>query len=510
MEVMMKDHILIGCDIGTSGTKAVAVDRKGKLLAQSYKSYGIWQLKTKWAEQDISVWLDAAMETIREVVTQVRESDISSICISALYGGTGVLCDADMNAIRPALIWMDRRAEKEALDLKRSIGEDKMIEISGNGIDSYYGYVKLKWIQNHEPEIWKQIKYIIPVHSYIVYKMTGIRSIDYSSAGNLGGIYNYIRHCWDEDMCRELGIEIQSLPDKFVKPSDIIGTIQPEYQKRLGLHHDVNLCAGTVDCIAAMLSASVTDIGDSAAVLGTSLNWGFLHDKLPDNANLVSMPYCTEPEKISYTYGGASTAGALPRWFANNFMEGEEQSAYKKLEQDIYEHNIGAGSDGLVILPYFMGERTPIWDENAKGVIYGLTLSHTKAHIYRAILESVAYSLRDIMNSMIVGDTVIDKIILVGGGTKSKLWKHIFADVTGFPVYTPVKEVEAPLGDAFLAGIGMGLFHEYSEIKEWITFHKPVLPNKENHIKYSKYFRIYKELYGNLKVTMKKTVDLLD
>lgn len=258
-----------------------------------------------------------------------------------------------------------------------------------------------------------------------------------------------------------------------------------------------------------MLSAGIVHAGDNAAILGTSLNWGYIHKNRPNNPNLISMPYCIQPSNYSYTYGGTSTAGALPRWFVQNFIGSDDANSYNTLEEMILAQNIGPGANGLIILPYFMGERTPIWDEKATGVFFGLTLSHTKAHIYRALLESVAYSLRHVMESMTDTDILLEKIVLVGGGAKSIIWKQIFADVTGLPIVTPVQEIEAPLGDAFMAAIGSGQIHEYSNIESWIQMNPAVFPNQKNHEQYEKYFNLYKELYPNLKMSMSKRIDML-
>lgn len=521
----MSTPIFIGCDIGTSGTKAVAVDVKGNILSQASVTYDVLKPQDNWAEQEPEVWLDAATSTIRQVVTKLPAGTApASICISALYGGTGVMCDAQMNSIRPVIIWMDRRAKAEGDMVRETIGEERILEATGNGIDSYFGYTKLLWVKAHEPENWAKIRHIVPIHSYIIYKMTGTLCVDYCSAGNVGGIYDYRTHGWSEEMCRELNIPYGALPQDFRHPQDIIGTLNEEYQKRLGLDCPVPLCTGTVDCIASMLSASIVRPGDNAAVLGTSLNWGYIHDKRPDNANLVSMPYCIDPTRLSYTYGGASTAGALPRWFALNFCGDDSGDTYDNLEQMIAENHVGPGSGGLIALPYFMGERTPIWDEKASGVLFGLTLAHTKAHIYRAVLESVAYSLLHIMESMTGADAAgsgtdgsgpaesgmaIEKIILVGGGARSAVWKQIFADVTGLPVLTPVQEIEAPLGDAFLAAMGAGYIKDPDVIDSWIAMNPPVLPDKKNHELYQEYFSLYKGLYPALKDTMEKRAKLL-
>ncbi len=496
----MKD-ILIGCDIGTSGTKAVAVTADGKSLASTHTGYGIITPHPQWAEQWPEVWLDAVVKTIGELVTQIDPARIAGICISALYGGTGVMCDEEMNPLRPVIIWMDRRADEESRYVEKSIGLKEIFAVSANGIDSYFGYTKLLWVKNNEPEIFEKIKWIVPVHSYIVYRMTGKLTVDYCSAGNVGGIYDYKNHCWSKEAAEKLSIKYEALPDTFGAPTDIAGTLNNEFSSKLGISSDVPVCFGTVDCVASMLSAGIVEAGDNAAVLGTSLNWGYIRNDLPDDPNLISMPYCIDPKKKSYTYGGASTAGALPRWFMQNFMPEETAEAYKTLE-DYVEKNIKPGSDGLIVLPYFMGERSPIWDENASGLILGLSLMHTKEHIYRAILESTAYSLRDIIESILERKT-LTKLILVGGGSKSSLWKQIFADVTGLPVYTPVNPVEAPLGDAFMAGMATGLVRDVKEIERWVEFNPAVEPIKEHFEKYNRLFAVYRKLYPALKENMK-------
>lgn len=162
-----------------------------------------------------------------------------------------------------------------------------------------------------------------------------------------------------------------------------------------------------------------------------------------------------------------------------------------------------------MVLPYFMGERTPIWDQNATGVFFGLTLGHRRSHIYHAILESVAYSLRDIMESMQLGDRGPDRIVLVGGGSRSLIWKQVFADVTGLPVYTPVNPVEAPLGDAFMAAYADGAYDSFKEIGSWIEFNEPAVPDEQAHESYNAWFGMYKELYANLQKTMSERAGLL-
>lgn len=498
----MKKDILIGCDIGTSGTKAVAMTADGRILASAHAGYGIITPHPQWAEQWPMVWLDAAVKTISEVTAQVKAENIAGIFISALYGGTGVMCDEDMIPVRPTIIWLDRRADEESRFIEKVIGEKAIFDVSANGIDSYFGYTKLLWVKNHEPKLFEKIKVVLPVHSYVVYRLTGNITVDYCSAGNVGGIFDYDKHCWSTEMAKQLSINPKILPDNFGEPTDIAGTLTSEYSEKLGIPSDVPVCFGTVDCVASMLSAGIVNDGDNAAVLGTSLNWGYIRSDRPNDPKLISMPYCISPKRKNYTYGGASTAGALPRWFMQTFLNDESPEAYRKIE-DAIEKNVPAGAEGLMVLPYFMGERTPVWDENASGLIIGLSLMHTKEHIYRAVLESTAFSLCDIMASMTNTDK-LNRLILVGGGSKSSLWKKIFADVTGLPVYTPVNSVEAPLGDAFMAGLATGIVQDSDEIEKWVSYNPPVLPNDENHKKYTELFKVYKSLYPALKDPMRE------
>ncbi|MEG1584728.1 MAG: FGGY family carbohydrate kinase, partial [Anaerovorax sp.] len=270
-------NLVIGCDVGTSGTKAVAMTAEGMVLASSLRNYGLITLKNNWAEQWPQIWLDAAVATIAEVALQVDVSKVACVCISALYGGTGAMLNAQMHPVRPAIIWMDRRAEAESKQVAAAIGEKEIFEISGNGIDSYFGYVKLLWVKNHEPELWKQIRHIVPIHSYIVYEMTGSLTADHCSAGNLGGLYDMNARNWSEKMCASLKIPYEILPPNLKNPADLAGKLNAIYAEKLGLLEGTPFAVGTVDCIASMLSAGVVSQGDNAAVLGTSLNWGYVH-----------------------------------------------------------------------------------------------------------------------------------------------------------------------------------------------------------------------------------------
>lgn len=496
---MTKD-ILIGCDVGTSGTKAVAVTPDGRVLASAHRAHGILAPHPNWGEQWPQVWLDALTQTVAEVAAQVDPARVAGLCVSALYGGTGVMLDAAMQPVRPAIIWIDRRATQESEFVREHIGAEKLFATTANGIDSYFGYIKLLWVKRHEPELYARIKTILPIHSYLVYRLTGETKVDLSAAGNLGGLYDFDRRGWSREMADLLGLDLAHQPSTLCASTDIAGGLTAEFAASLGLAQGTPVLCGTVDCLAAMLSIGCVGEGDNAAILGTSLNWGYLTGKRPSDPNLVSMPYCLSPEKLTYVYGGASTAGALPRWFMQNFVGSETQADYARMEAEAV--NIPAGAEGLLLLPYFMGERTPIWDESASGLFMGLSLTHTRGHLYRAILESSAFALRDIIAS-IAGEMKVGRVYLTGGGAKSPLWRRIFADVTGLTVVSPTNPLEAPMGDAFMAGLATGLIDRPERIASWTELGTPDLPNAQNHERYTRLFEVYRSVYQHAKGDMK-------
>lgn len=503
---------LIGTDIGTSGTKSIIMDIDGKLISQDLQEYGVLTPIPLWAEQWPQVWVDAVKLSIKNAKEKgkIDSRDIKGICISGLYGGSGIPLDENMEPVRPCLIWMDRRAQKEQEWVEENIGYERIERITHNGTDPYYGYTKILWIKNNEPDNWAKTKLFLPPNSYAIYKLTGEIAIDYSSAGNIGGIFDMEKRTWSDEMLDAMGIPKTLMPNKIVESSSIVGTLTNEAAEEMGLLPGTPVCAGGVDCGVASLGLGVFEPGSYAVTIGTSMCAALIHEKPIEGKGLIKWPYVKDAKKLSYSFGGSSTAGALIKWFRDNFAELEKQneekggdSAYYALDKQA--ERIAPGSDGIVILPYFMGERNPLWDVDAKGTIFGLSLAHTKAHIYRAFLEAIAYSLRHSMEC--TGENLGDTILLAGGVTKSKIWVQIFADVTGYAIVCPQNDVEANLGDVMLAGIGTNLL-TYDDLKKWQTLGERTLPNKEAHEKYNRYYELYHSIYRNLKSDMKKLSEL--
>ena len=505
-------NYLLGTDIGTSGTKTILMDVEGNLISQDLQEYDVLTPKPLWAEQWPDVWLQATKTSIRNTVEKsgISAEDIRGIAISGLYGGSGIPLDENMDPVRPCMIWMDRRAEEETKWVLEQIGEEKLLEITHNGADPYYGYTKILWMRNHEPENWKKTKLFLPPNDYVIYKLTGEIAIDYSSAGNIGGIFDMNERTWSKELMDAMGIPQSMMPQNIVESTDIVGGLTADIAAELGLSKGMPVIASGIDAGAANIGLGVLESGVYAAAIGTSMCAALISDKPVKGEGLIVWPYLYDAKKLSYYFTGGNTAGAIIKWFRQTMCEFEletekngGENAYDVLNKQA--ESIPVGSEGLIVLPYFMGERSPVWDSDAKGTIIGLSLAHTKAHIYRAFLEAVAYSLRDAMEA--TGENLGEQILIAGGVTKSKLWRQIFADVTGYPVVCPVHDAEANMGDVMLAGIGTNLL-TYEDVKKWQVLDEKIMPNQENHQKYTAYYNVYKSVYKNLKQDMKTLTDL--
>jgi len=502
---------VIGVDIGTQSTKALLMSTEGAIISQASVAYKIEQPRPLWAQQWPEVWLAAVYESVASAVSRssVPVSEIKAICVSSLYGGSGIAVDENIRALHPCLIWMDRRAQAEVEWVRQNINEQQLKQISGNGIDSYYGFTKILWLKRHKPEVWARTRYLLPPNSYVQYHLTGALSVDHSSAGNIGGVYDIKARTWSVPMLEALGIDVKFMPQRLVESSDIVGHLLPEAATKLGLATGTPVVAGGVDAAMATLAAGVVQPGNHVAMMGTSMCWGFINQNTDADFGLISMPSVHNPAGDLYIFGGAIAAGASVSWFRDQFCAQEKQAAALLPNVDVHDlmelEAIGtpAGSNGLIFLPYLMGERSPVWDAQASGSYVGLSLFHTKAHMYRAVLEGLAFALRHNMECGQRGSGRLDpELIVVGGASGSDLWMQIIADVTGYPVITIEEEVEAPLGGAMLAALAIGAIDTLAQVRDWRTLRPRAQPNPENKRMYDLMFEQYCNIYLALKPSM--------
>ncbi len=508
----MNARFLVGVDVGTTGAKAIVVEEGGRVVAERSSSYPVHTPRPLWAEQWPQVWYDGMGRAVHDVVQAVAidVGEIAALTVSSLYGGSGIPVDDEIEPVGPALIWMDRRSRKQTDRIRRDVDMERLLAITGNGVDSYYGFTKILWVQEEVPEVWARTRWLLPPNAWLVHRLTGELAVDHSAAGNIGGVYDLREHHWSEEACAMLGIDVGKFPERLVASHDVVGVLHAEGAEHTGLRAGTPVVAGGVDAAVATLSAGVLAERQHVAMLGTSMCWGFIHDEAPREPGLVSMPYVLDPLHRTYTFGGAATAGAVPSWFVDRFAGTERAveawagdvgapSAYAQL--DARAQDLPPGSDGVFVLPYFMGERSPIWDPDARGTITGLTLFHERQHVYRAVLEGVAYALRhNVEAGVAAGYAIEDALRVVGGATNSALWMQILADVTGRRV-TPSSGGEAAFGDAMLGAVAVGLAHP-EELGSWVTtadLQRTVEPNAAAVAAYDALYPHYVGLYEDLR-----------
>ncbi len=485
---------VIGVDIGTQSTKAVLVGPGGAILAQASHGYAPDTPRPNWAEQWPDVWLHAVERCIAEIA-RTPGVDVKAMCVSSLYGGSGIPVDEAMQPLHPCLIWMDRRAEAQVAWVQSHLDLHRLGAVTGNGVDSYYGYTKMMWLRDERPEVWAR---------------TGQVAVDHSSAGNIGGVYDMAARGWSREMLDALGIPARMMPERLVASSDVVGGLLPEAAARLGLLAGTPVVAGGVDAAVATFAAGVVSPGHHVAMLGTSMCWGYIAPATDAAHGLISMPYVVGTDKDLYVFGGAGTAGAAVTWFREQFCQAEAAQARDtgRDPHEILEEGAAAvapGADGVLFLPYLMGERSPVWDARASGAFIGLNLFHTRAHLYRAVLEGVTLALRHNMEAGARSAASLDgRLVVVGGAARSDLWMQVIADATGYPVWTIAEEVEAALGAARLAAMSAGLVGS----GDWVTLVERALPDPARKRRYDALFAAYVALYPALKDTMHALADL--
>ncbi|GLB46189.1 hypothetical protein WR164_01680 [Philodulcilactobacillus myokoensis] len=497
---------LIGIDIGTSSTKAILISSNGSIIDQEKASYQIKTPHYGWVEANANDWFEAAISLIRILATKVDAKDIVAIGIDGLYAGSGIPVDQSGKIIGPTLIWMDRRATHEAAEAETIVGNKELEKVSANIADPYYGFTKIMWIKKHHPDLYQKTAKFLPPESYIIRHLTGNLSMNYSAAGNLAGIFDIDHDKWSNSIAFKLGIDLKKLPQKFIQSTDPAGYLRDEWAKELGLKAGIPIFNTGVDVGPATVGTGVFKPGKITVAAGTSMSAAMVTDHPLRNHNLIIWPYAYKPTQYYYNFAGANTAGAIVTWFAKEFgIELTDKASINELNQ--HSLNVPIGSNGLIVLPYFMGERSPLWDSTVRGTILGISLKTTKYEIYNAFQEALAYAIRDGIDQF--GAKPDGVITLVGGVSHSKKMVQMVADVTGKTVLTTKTGGEANLGSAILAGIGI---HEVNaeDVSKWIKIDQKVSPNMKNHQLYNRYFEMYKKAYQSVKQYYKDFSSVID
>ncbi len=491
------EDLLLGIDIGTSACKIAVFNKSGQVLAQANKPYKVYYPKKGYVEQDPVEWWDAIVEGLKEVLSNdnVEASAIKGIGVDG-QSWAAIPVDKDGNVLAKTPIWMDTRARDICERVLKEVGEDEIFKVSGNNFLPSYTTPKMIWFKEYHPEIFNKTYKFLQSNSYIVYKLTGRMTQDMSQGYGLH-FFDCTKLEYDKDLAEKLGLSVDLVPPLY-ECDEIVGHVTKGAAKVTGLAEGTPVVAGGLDAACGALGAGVYKSGQTQEQGGQAGGMSICTDKALAHKDLILSPHVVPGTWL--LQGGSVGGGGALRWFRQEFGKDESFDDLTKEAE-----KIPAGSEGVVFLPYMAGERSPIWDPDAKGVFYGLSFDKTKAHLTRAVLEGVAFSLEHNMRVASETGVKVGGLNSMGGAANSALWTQIKSDVTGLPIDVPASDTATTLGAVILAGIGCGIYNSYSAAVEYtISIKKSYKPNMKNHEIYKKSMELYLELYKDLRDTYKR------
>jgi xylulokinase len=457
---------LLGIDVGTGGTRTVVVDENGSVVASSTAEHAPFASpQTGWAEQEPGDWWRATTEAVHGVLShgQVSADEIACVGFSGQMHGA-VLLDKDEQVLRPALIWCDQRTDAQAEAITNLVGASRLIELTANPALTNFTVTKLRWVGEHEPELWSRFRYFLLPKDYVRLRLTGERATDVADAsGTL--LLDVANRRWSDTMLDALEINKNCLPALF-ESSEITGHVSADGAVATGLREGTPVVAGAGDQAAGAVGMGIVRPGAVSATIGTS-GVVFAATARPalDKQGRVHT-FCHAISGRWHVMGVTQAAGLSLRWFRDRFgvhypTSSDEDDPYDLLCKEAAQ--APPGSDGVMWAPYLMGERTPHLDPKARAALVGLAANHTRAHVLRAILEGVAFSLRDTLTIFAEMEVPVESIRLGGGGSRGPLWRRIQADIYGREVEILAADEGAAYGAALLAGVGVGAWSSVDE-----------------------------------------------
>jgi xylulokinase len=457
--------LILAHDLGTTGNKATLYDAEGRLVATAFHGYGTQHLGGNRVEQDPHDWWNAVVASTRRLLAEVSAGDIACVSFSGQMMGC-VAVDARGEVLRPAIIWADQRATEQAQLLAERIGPERLYAITGHRLGPSYSIEKVLWVRDNEPDLFAQTHGFLQAKDYLVMRLTGARATDYSDASG-SNAFDLRARTWSEDILDAVGLDCALLPEPHAS-TDVVGEVLPGPAEECGLRAGTPVVVGGGDGSCAAVGAGSVREGSAYNYIGSS-SWIALATRDPFlHPERRTVTFCHLVPDLYMPAGTTQAAGACYQWFRNTLCQ-EEVRAARDQGIDAYEFlnavagTVPPGAEGLVFLPYLMGERSPHWNPSARGCFIGLTPSHTKAHLGRAVLEGVALNLRLVLDLFRGEGASVDTMRVIGGGAKGDLWRQIMADAYGLPVLLPAHPEEATSrGAAITAGVGVGLFPDFS------------------------------------------------
>lgn len=482
--------VIIGIDIGTSGVKVLAVNEKCRVVASNVVGYPLYTPAPGWTEQIPDDWWNASAEGLRQLMPQLSSYEIAGVGLSGQMHGM-VALDAENNTVRPAILWNDQRTEKQCAEIIEAAGGlDSLVSMTNNGMLTGFTAGKILWMKENEPDNYKKTVKIVNPKDYIAYKLTGYVGTDVSDASGTG-FFDVENRCFNRELIERCGLSMSLFADVH-ESSDVIGRVTETAAKYTGIPVGTPVCAGGGDAVLSTVAMGAADGKSVAVMLGTS---GVVSAHAPIFVENRGAAVQFSRACISGMYqimGVTLSAAGSYKWFCDNFENGDCKKA------DSFAERSSCGAGGVIFLPYLNGERCPVNDPNARGCFVGLSSETDKGDLARAVLEGVAFSLKQTYEKVLSGGAA-ERVILAGGGSKSPLWRQIFADIFELPVVTLDGAGEGSgFGAAIVAAVGCGVFGSASDASAMLTVKTKTSPDPENVAAYRKIYKRYCGLYGRL------------
>jgi xylulokinase len=496
--------LLMGIDIGTTSARTIVVDEQGTLLASAVEEYPLYNPKPLWSEQDPEDWWRATRNTIQRALAHpdVSADDIKGIGLSGQMHGL-VMLDRNHNVLRPAILWNDQRTAEQCAWITEKVGKDLLVQQTCNPVLTGFTAPKIVWVRQNEPEIADQTVMMLLPKDYVRFRLTGEFATEVSDASGTS-LFDVPNRRWSKAILEKLDIPEAHLPKSYESP-EVSGKISKAVAKETGLREGTPVVGGGGDQAAGAVGNGIVRSGVISVTTGTSGVVFAFADTPATDAQLRTHTFCHAVPNKWHVMGVMLSAGGSLRWFRDALCS-EEVSVARRMEIDPYglivaeAWNAPTGCEGLIFLPYLTGERTPYPDPHARGVFFGLTLRHSKAHLARAILEGVAFGLRDSLEILKEMNVPIGEIRASGGGARSVHWRQIQADVNGMPMSVINVDEGPALGVALLAGVGAGVYARVEEACDAAIRTVAVTePSPDSQKIYDGYYAIYRALYQSLK-----------
>jgi len=484
----MAGPLAIGIDVGTTGLKVVALDPRHGVVAQVHRHHTLRSPRSGWAEEDPAEWWATTCDAVRELVGQLPAGSIAAVGVTGMVPAM-VLLDGDGRVLRPAILMNDARASAEVEELRAAVDPDEFFARTGGTPNQQNIEPRWRWLAKHEPEVVEKTAYLCGSYDYITHLLTGVWSLERNWAVE-SGLYDIRQHEWIAPWLDRAGIRAGTLPP-VRRPSDIVGQVTEEAARATSLPAGAPVVAGSADHVAAALAAGLAERGDTLLKFGGGGDILYCaDDPTPDRR------FYFDEHDVPGLYlinGCMAASGSLVKWFAAELAGGAPLS-----ELDREAAGVPAGAGGIVALPYALGEKTPIFDPLARAVFAGVMLHHTRAHLYRAVLEAVCYGFQHHLDLLAEAGRPIRRVLATDGGSRSDLWMQIAADITGRRVEVVAGEAGSALGAAFVAGIGVGLFERWGEVTRFAEVRRAFEPDPANATTYRAGYSAYRELYARL------------